>query len=289
MKQIIILLLSVITFHMTAQEGTPSIIRGSEKYSLTIKAVEDDTTLIDDMDIYLFHTQSDSLVEVQTSIKGLVTFEIDPQIEYEVRTCKPGYLRNGMSIYECNEGDEILCSFGADDYTFLAMGGKNKPFAQFTALLNMTRLGLGSVYELENVYYDLDKATLRPRGKQELDELVKIMERNTSITIELSSHTDSRATNEYNLDLSQRRAGTCYDYLVSRGILADRITPVGYGETNLKNRCVDNVECTEEQHQENRRTEIEVLTFKEITCAPSMDIDFKVKDLKNDPENTSSK
>ena len=275
---------------LCGQEGEPSIIRGSEKYNIKIQPFDSETNeQINGLDVYIYKTKTNELVETISTDNGEVSVEIDPLVEYEIRTCHPDYMRNGISIYECNEGNEVLCSFGADEYTFISAGGEDKPIAYFNAMLVMTPLKLGSVFELDKVYYDLDESHLRPAGKGELQELAKIMERNKSITIELSSHTDSRASNEYNKDLSQRRAESCYDYLVSLGIDSDRIVPKGYGETKLINECSDGVECTEEQHQRNRRTQIEVLAFEPTECQPSMDMDFRVKDLQNDTDDQSSK
>jgi outer membrane protein OmpA-like peptidoglycan-associated protein len=79
------------------------------------------------------------------------------------------------------------------------------------------------------------------------------------MVIELSSHTDSRASNPYNLDLSQRRANSAKRWLVSKGINPQRIQPVGYGEDQILNGCVDGVECTEKQHRLNRRTEFKII------------------------------
>ena len=113
---------------------------------------------------------------------------------------------------------------------------------------------------LKGIYYDVDKYDLRPESKTVLDSLVKIMQLNPAITIEIASHTDSRADAKYNLSLSQKRAQACVDYLVQKGIDKKRMTAVGYGETRLVNDCVDGVDCTEEQHQQNRRTTFRVLT-----------------------------
>ena len=289
MKYILSCFISILTLTLFAQEGTPEIIRGDELLLMEIN-VEDrnNTELIDGVDVYLYETTSDQLAATKTTEEGKVIFDIDPLKEYEVRTCHPDYLRNGLSIFECNEGDEILCVSGAASYNYVAAGGKDKPDAYFRATLSLSGIGIGSIFELDNVYYDLDKATLRAEGKKELDDLSLIMNRNKSIKIELSSHTDSRATNSYNKDLSQRRAESCYNYLVSKGIDAGRIIPKGYGENKLVNNCKDGVECTEAQHQRNRRTVIEVLAYEAIECVPGKEMDFKPKDLKNDPENLSN-
>lgn len=113
-------------------------------------------------------------------------------------------------------------------------------------------------FTLQGIYYDVDKADIRPDAAKVLDSLIVILKTNPAITIELGSHTDSRAPEDYNLKLSQRRAQSCVDYLTQKGIAKDRLTAVGYGETKLVNDCTDGVECTEEQHQENRRTTFRV-------------------------------
>lgn len=113
---------------------------------------------------------------------------------------------------------------------------------------------------LKGIYYDLDKYDLRAEAKTVLDSLVKILLLNPNITIEIASHTDSRSDAKYNLTLSQKRAQSCVDYLLSKGIEKKRLTAVGYGEERLVNDCIDGIECTEAQHQQNRRTTFRVLT-----------------------------
>ena len=82
---------------------------------------------------------------------------------------------------------------------------------------------------IDNIFYDFDKATLRPESKEALDELVKLLNENTNVTIELSAHADYRGKADYNKRLSQRRAESVVNYLIEHGIAADRLTPVGYG------------------------------------------------------------
>jgi len=117
----------------------------------------------------------------------------------------------------------------------------------------------GKTFVLENLYYDLGKSNIRPDAAIVLDKLYKILVENPEIRIELSSHTDSRASAEYNMSLSQRRAQAAVNYLISKGIDKNRMAAVGYGETKLLNKCADGVPCTEEEHQQNRRTEFKVL------------------------------
>ncbi|MGV3762404.1 OmpA family protein [Parapedobacter sp.] len=129
------------------------------------------------------------------------------------------------------------------------------------ALLLEPVFQVGQTFELKNIYYDFDKHNIRPDAAVILDELVRTLRDNPTLKIELSSHTDSRGSNAYNEALSQRRAQSAVDYLVSRGIARERMVAKGYGETRLVNRCADGVPCSRAEHQANRRTEVTVLAY----------------------------
>lgn len=88
---------------------------------------------------------------------------------------------------------------------------------------------------VENIFYDFDKATLRPESKEALDQLAQMLRDNPNITLEMSSHTDRWGSDEYNIDLSNRRAKSVVDYLIAAGIAPDRLTWAGYGKTRPKN------------------------------------------------------
>jgi outer membrane protein OmpA-like peptidoglycan-associated protein len=116
-------------------------------------------------------------------------------------------------------------------------------------------------YTVLPIYYELGSARLTPDAKRTIDNtLLVLMREDPDIMVELSSHTDSRASAEYNMDLSQRRAQSVVDYLISKGINGSRLIAKGYGETRLLNRCADGVTCTEKEHQMNRRTEFRVIS-----------------------------
>ncbi len=87
---------------------------------------------------------------------------------------------------------------------------------------------------IDNIFYDFDKATLRPESKEALDEMVQVLRDNPNVTIEMASHTDRKGTDEYNIDLSSRRAKSVIDYLISQGIAPDRLQSQGYGESRPK-------------------------------------------------------
>lgn len=123
----------------------------------------------------------------------------------------------------------------------------------------MEKTDCGKAIILKNIYYDLDKFFIREDAKPELNKLAQFMKDNPGVKVELSSHTDSRASDAYNMNLSQKRADAAVDYLVLQGIQKARLIPVGYGERKLLNRCKDGVDCSEADHQLNRRTEIKVI------------------------------
>lgn len=114
---------------------------------------------------------------------------------------------------------------------------------------------------LENVYYNFDKADIRPDAAERLDKLVETMQKYPSLEIEFRSHTDARGSNTYNTKLAERRAKNALEYVVSKGIDAVRVAVASFGETQLANECANRVKCTEEEHQRNRRTTISVRRF----------------------------
>ncbi|MCC6600140.1 MAG: OmpA family protein [Crocinitomicaceae bacterium] len=121
------------------------------------------------------------------------------------------------------------------------------------------KLEKGTVVRLDNIYYDYGKADIRPDAALELNKLVQILKDNPTIKIELSSHTDSRGGDAYNLNLSDKRAKSAVSYIIGQGIQSNRMVAKGYGETKLLNRCANDVKCSEEEHQFNRRTEFKIL------------------------------
>ena len=134
--------------------------------------------------------------------------------------------------------------------------------------LVLEKIALNKIFVLENIYYELDKADIRSDAAKELDKLVQILTDNPEIKIELSSHTDSIATVEYNMDLSQRRAESAVNYLIQHGISPDRLVAKGYGELRpiARNTNPDGTD-NPEGRQKNRRTEFKILEIGVIPKA----------------------
>jgi len=133
--------------------------------------------------------------------------------------------------------------------------------------LLLDKLVINKTFRIDNIYYNFDKFDIREDAKTELDKLVRIMKEN-QIDVELGSHTDCRGTNSYNETLSQKRAESAVNYIISTGIGKERITAKGYGESQLTNKCSDGVKCSPEEHQANRRTEFKVTGYKESASGP---------------------
>lgn len=178
---------------------------------------------------------------------GRVRFTLEPNADFTIIASKSGYFSKSIP--------------------YTTVGKTPDPADLIQEVTNITldttivldQLILEKSIVLENIYYDLDKADIRPDAALELDKLVQILKDNPTIKIELSSHTDDRSSDEYNQDLSQRRAQSAVDYIVSQGISADRLVAKGYGESQL---IIKNA-TTEEEHQINRRTEFKVIEIIE--------------------------
>jgi outer membrane protein OmpA-like peptidoglycan-associated protein len=205
-----------------------------------------------------------------------------------IANAKVGIKRNGevqdvlysdakgfLPIIDLNPADQI--SFNASKEKFLTkrseflLDGKEIPKQllkkeltdttfDHKITLGIAEIGeeLGAMFGVNPIYYDLDKAVIRPDAALELDKIVQVLQDNPEISIELGSHTDSRASASYNQKLSQRRADSAVKYIIDHGISANRIKAKGYGESQLINGCTDGVDCSEEAHQENRRTEFKI-------------------------------
>lgn len=157
---------------------------------------------------------------------------------------------------------------GSDDIYSLEPKMANKPVMPVKELTDPVAAGKevprsltenNKPIRLENIYYDFNKWNIRTDAAVELEKLVQVMKENSMIWIELGSHTDSRGNDAYNFRLSQKRAESAVQYIISRGIDKDRIEARGYGETQLLNRCLNGIKCTEKEHQLNRRTEFKII------------------------------
>ena len=127
---------------------------------------------------------------------------------------------------------------------------------------DMVMFKKGDIVAVENIFYNVNKFNIRSDAATELDKLVGVMTKYPNMKIEMRSHTDSRSSAKYNKTLSTNRAKAAVAYLKSKGIAARRMVAAGYGESLLVNECKDGVNCSDEEHQQNRRTEIKILRLE---------------------------
>ncbi|MBR4730871.1 MAG: OmpA family protein [Prevotella sp.] len=170
---------------------------------------EQDGYELTDAQVYMVGNDGTNL-KLSVRGDGSFTQEIKPGVDYVLLgTCK-GYLNHQEQLHvePVTESEEYVLQF---------------PLANIAAPVL-----------IENIFYDFDKATLRPESATALDELVKLLNENPNVTIELSAHTDYKGSDQYNERLSQRRAESVVGYLIDHGIAADRLMPKGYGESKPK-------------------------------------------------------
>lgn len=175
-----------------------------------------------------------SLIEsVATYSDGTYQFTVSCAKEYELVASNPNYLNDKKRI-------EIL--------------EENYHSALHTNL-NLSKIEKPVVSKMSPIYYEFDASNITQEAAAEMDKIADIMKENENLIIEASSFTDSQGTDAYNIELSKRRAKAAVEYLKSKGIDQSRIRSKGYGEEKLINQCVNGVECKDESHQMNRRTE----------------------------------
>ncbi|MEI2422598.1 OmpA family protein, partial [Arthrospira platensis SPKY2] len=114
---------------------------------------------------------------------------------------------------------------------------------------------LAKLLAIEQIYFDLDRWHIREDAALELQKIKEVLLQFPEIKIDIRSHTDSRASDTYNLSLSEKRAQSTKQWLIEQGISVERLHAKGYGETQLLNHCKNGINCTEEEHQRNRRSE----------------------------------
>lgn len=196
----------------------------------------------------------DSMKELSTSISdnnGKYSLPISCTSKYIIRADKEGY--------------------GKTEVDFASTGEYEKRFNQPLQLgLGQPELGvvkaelgddLGKILQLEPIYFDYDKSYIRTDAAIELQKVIAAMKEYPNLKIDVRSHTDSRAPYNYNIALSSRRNKETINYIISKGgISSSRLTGRGYGETQLTNGCADGIDCSEEQHQLNRRSEFIIIS-----------------------------
>ena len=225
-------------------------------------------------DIYSFHEDKPLLFSCQKNIKGIVKdaktkaiianakvilsdkvmkevstdqSKTDGTFTFEKVNCNDShyYLRGEKEKYETAE---VNVTVGKDEVVYEILLNPRQVAVE-------KGMDLAKVFEIKEIKFDYNKANIRPDATVELTKIVEVMREYPKMKIDIRSHTDSRGADSYNLKLSDRRAKATLEWIVKQGIDRKRLKAKGYGETRLVNGCSNGVPCSEEEHQENRRSE----------------------------------
>ncbi|TVZ52875.1 OmpA family protein [Dokdonia sp. Hel_I_53] len=207
---------------------------------------EDSKEMIPDATVSLINQNGDVIDTAVTTTEGTYVFNNV--------TCEMTYVvRAGKETYKASEEIIKVADVPGTITTDLEIG----------LLQKKVEVGddLSLTLDLNPIYFDFDKAYIRKDAALELEKVISVMKQYPNMIIDARSHTDSRGDDAYNLMLSERRAKSTIEFIISQGIDKSRISGQGYGETNLVNDCANGVPCSEEQHQLNRRSEFIVVKY----------------------------
>ncbi|UQD55307.1 OmpA family protein [Flavobacterium sp. K5-23] len=202
--------------------------------------------IISDSKISLFDENFQFLKANISDNKGNYSFEVECGKKY--------YVRAEKIDFESNEGTFTIPKSNGKSILSLELEKRIKPIGQGTDLAKTLNIPV--------IYFDLDKSFIRNDASFELAKIVAVMKQYPKLKIDVRSHTDSRQTTQYNEVLSDRRAKSTRDWLIKNGIEASRLTAKGYGESQLINKCADGVDCSEAEHQANRRSEFVIISME---------------------------
>ena len=190
--------------------------------------------ILADAKVSILDSKKNVISTETTNSKGEVNFRVECDKDYTIQASKDGFEGNSFPV------------------------GKSKgPEAKIEAKLQPIDVIVTETEIILNpIYFEYDKSNITQEGAFELDKLVQVMKNNSNMVIFAKSHTDNRGSDVYNLSLSERRAKSTIQYVLSKGIEASRIEGKGFGESELKVQCT---ECTEEQHAQNRRSEFMIV------------------------------
>lgn len=185
--------------------------------------------------VVIFDEMNNILDSQMTNEKGEVTYNVECQKAYAIEVFKDGFVTKSFPIAKILGGKMII----------------DASIDPIEVIVTETEIILNPIY------FEFDKSNITKQGASELDKLVYVMSQNDKLVIFAKSHTDSRGDAKYNLDLSERRAKSTVQYVISKGIDGSRISGNGFGESQLKVDCKN--KCTEEEHAINRRSEFMIV------------------------------
>ncbi len=199
--------------------------------------------ILPDTKMSLYDNEFKLINTAVTDAEGIYTFAVECGKNYNVRAAKPEYITKEQKIAIAKENGRTNLNFALEKEVCKVAIGDD----------------LGKCFGIKMIYFDLDKYNIRTEAALDLEKILDVLNQNPTMKLDIRSHTDCRATLKYNEVLSDNRAKSTIAWLVENGIDSSRLTGKGYGESQLVNDCgcepTNKSNCTEEQHQMNRRSE----------------------------------
>jgi outer membrane protein OmpA-like peptidoglycan-associated protein/tetratricopeptide (TPR) repeat protein len=189
--------------------------------------------------VSLFDSRFNAMGEVMSDSNGDYTFNVECGKTYNIRAEKTDYTTKEEKITIATANGKTNLNIALEKEQCKVAVGDD----------------LGKCFGIKMIYFDLDKSNIRREAAFDLEKILDVLSQNPTMKLDIRSHTDSRASHKYNAELSDRRAKSTINWLIKNGVSPDRLTGKGYGETQLVNKCSDDVDCTEQEHQLNRRSE----------------------------------
>jgi outer membrane protein OmpA-like peptidoglycan-associated protein/tetratricopeptide (TPR) repeat protein len=201
---------------------------------------EDTKAVLPNTKVVLFDEKFNKIKETASDATGNYQFT-------DVECGSKYYVNTSLEKYETKESPVFIGK----------TSGKTELNIEHKTTVCKVKIGddLANCFKINIIYFDLDKWNIRPDAAVDLAKLQDVLNQNPTMKINIRSHTDSRASDSYNKELSEKRANSTKDWLIKQGIAADRLASEGLGETELVNKCANDVPCTEAEHQLNRRSE----------------------------------
>jgi outer membrane protein OmpA-like peptidoglycan-associated protein len=220
------------------------------------KVADDDSKELGGLKIVLLDSLGDVIGNTFTNADGNFVFEsVRPNDSYVIIT----EVLNVNSVIHIvdNEGTVInsIKPNESNEYVYVRLTSSDKVITLTNELQQRVRISDKDQFDIGHIYFGLNEFEIDDNGAQSLVRLITILKGNQHVFVDMSGHTDSKGADEYNLKLSQFRIDAVIRFLVSGGIDESRLDGTGYGERKILNHCKDGLECSEEEHAKNRRTE----------------------------------
>ncbi len=217
------------------------------------------------LQIYLEDSNGQLIGVSSTSADGHFVFDaIRPDVRYTIRS---EVNDPNAEIHILDKNGNIIETISPErskNYVYIRLTDEMQVITMTNELNESVSLSQGEIFDLPVIHFDLDRAELTKESLSSLDKVGDLMRKNPDVEIEVMGHTDSRGPAKYNLKLSQQRIDAVVAYLKDIGVEPNRMRGEGFGEKHLLNRCSDGVDCSEEEHAMNRRTEMKVFKKSEL-------------------------